>query len=175
MARGEVPRYIQPGSPLAFLRNVPGTRRYYSPAHPETGTISTYRRRQYVGSLSESERELFRQESQRVRRQAATGRSGIRRMFDLRLRAEGRTSNTAEARREFADAYARLLAARYNLRQQTATPLPSDEKDAAYDEMNLALVEVGMRKGDEDFHPTFSPPGYSESIMVPYFQDRIGA
>ena len=176
MARGSAPRWLtrQSWGSLANLRRVPGQRRYYNPARPTEGTVSTYQRRRYVAGLSAEDRARLRERSRAIAANAARGRYQIWRQFILKELSEGRDGTSPRGRQAFAVLYERLQVLRY---QMNALPFTDPERRQVIDELTTVLVQLGLRKGTETetWTPGTSPKAgqYASTVVAPFLRSKI--
>ena len=177
MAAREWPRGLTPGSPLVHFRRVPGTRQYYDPRTYEVYT-EHFVVRKYRPSRTPEERAEIRRESRRYSASVTRSRSVFHKMFFMKLEAEGKKPVTPEQRKaankEFLDHFHKFLILRY---RYSAVPLEDGAVRNAMrgpdSELANELVELGMRKQDEQEPVDSSPKDYVNQVMIPYFKGMM--
>lgn len=186
MARGDAPRWLTPGArSLPLLRQIPGTRRYYTVAHPQR-TISTYQRRRFVAQLTEEQRAQIQRSGARVGRINARARQELEGMFETAWIARGLTPRQTRQffRAEFNEMYQELRVLRYlysvprRTRERVATemgytlPLGRSVTDETLLDRTATLLDnLGALRQGNPWHPGTSPKAFLEGGMVSFLHN----
>ena len=186
MARGDAPRWLTPGArSLPLLRQIPGTRRYYTVARPQR-TVSTYQRRKYIKQLTPEQHEQIQRYGARTRRVNAEGRRELERMYETAWIVHGLTPRATRQlfRAEFNEMYQELQVLRYiwsvprRTRDRVAAEMGysppfgrSLTDETMRDRTATLLNDMGALRHDNPYHPGTSPKAFLDSGMVSFLHN----
>ena len=186
MARSKPPRWLTPGgSSLPLLRQIPGTRRYYTLRQPGR-TVSTYGRRQYIAQLTPEQRERIQREGARYGRINAQGRRELEHMFETAWIVRGMTPRRTRAlfRAEFNESYQELRVLRYlesvplrtrsRIANEIGYTLPygrSFTDETLADRSATLLENLGALRHSNPWHPGTSPKAFLDTGVVSFLHN----
>ena len=168
-----------------MLRQIPGTRRYYTLRQPGR-TVSTYGRRQYIAQLTPEQRERIQREGARYGRINAQGRRELEHMFETAWIVRGMTPRRTRAlfRAEFNEAYQELRVLRYiesvpyrtrvRVANEIGYKMPYGRAftdETLTDRTATLLNALGALRGGNPWHPGTSPKAFLDSGVVSFLHN----